>query len=533
MVEIPSPIDEDLIEEREYQLNIFSEIYDEDSLVVLPTGLGKTAIALYLICDFVERDENVLMMAPTKPLCQQHLDFLAENTLLEDEDFILITGELYDRKDREELWEKDHQVFIATPQTVNNDLHLIPRSKFGLIVFDEVHRAVGDYAYAEIAKACKNEMQYLGLTASPGGSYEKLIEVCYNLGIESIEVRTEDDEDVKPYVSDKYFEWIEIEKPDEIAKMEEWLNSMLEEFLNDLSDYSQRARNMNAENVGKTALIEVQEDLQKRVKSGKGNKGYLFHALSLTSASIKVTHLKELLMTQGIDAAYRYLLQLKEDDDRSSKYVKKKKEFDRLSEELLDLKAMPVEVNPKLTEVKRILRDEVGDGRAMVFAQYRDTVDHLLEELDHLEGIRPTSLVGQADKKHDEGMSQAEQKETLEKYKEGEYNVLICTRIGEEGLHIPATELVIFYEPVPSAIRSIQRKGRTGRDNRPGEVYILITQDTKDEAFYWKSKDAEMKMFDHVYRLKEKLESSEDPEKVLDELMDQEVREQSSLEKFT
>lgn len=533
MAEIPSLIDTDMIEKRRYQFNIFSEIKDKDSLVVLPTGLGKTAIALYLICDLVEKGEQVMMMAPTRPLCQQHLDFLAEHTSIEDEDLILITGELYDQKEREELWGRDHEVFIATPQTVNNDLHLIPISNFGLIVFDEVHRAVGDYAYAEIAKACKNKMQYLGLTASPGSSYKKLIEVCYNLDVEAIEVRTEEDEDVKPYVSEKYFEWIEVEKPDEISKMEEWLDSILEEFIDELGDYSQQAKNMTAGKVGKTSLIEVQETLQKRVKSGKKNKGYLFHALSLVSASIKVTHLKELLMTQGIEAAYRYLLQLEEDDDRSSKYVRKKEEFNRLSEKLLDLKAMPVEINPKLTETKRILRDELNEGRAMVFAQYRDTVDHLLEELKHVEGIRPISLVGQADKEHDKGMSQAEQKEALEKYKEGMYNVLICTRIGEEGLDIPVTKLVIFYEPVPSAIRSIQRKGRTGRGNRSGEVYILITQDTKDEAFYWKSRDEEKKMFDHVYRLKRKLESSEDKDKVLEDLMDKEVREQSSLEKFT
>lgn len=533
MVKIPSPVDEDLIKEREYQVNIFEEIKDRDSLVVLPTGLGKTVIALYLICYFVEKEEKVILMSPTKPLCEQHLDFLRKSTSLDDDELVLITGELYGRDEREDLWEEEHRVFIATPQTVNNDLNLVPRSNIGLIVFDEVHRAVGDYAYAEIAKACKNDTRYLGLTASPGSSFEKLIEVCYNLGIETVEVRTEDDEDVKPYVSDKRSEWIEIDKPDEVVKMERWLDTILQGFIDDLSDYTGRLNGITAKDVGKTALIEIQEDLQKRIKSGDGNKGYLFHALSLTSASIKVTHLKELLLTQGIDPAHRYVLQLQEDDDRSSKYVKKKEEFDRLSDVLLDLKAMPVETNPKLTQTKQILREELGDKRAMVFAQYRDTVDLLLEELNHLEDIRPGCLIGQADKKHDKGMSQDEQKETLEKYREGVYNVLVCTRIGEEGLDIPATELVIFYEPVPSAIRSIQRKGRTGRDERPGKVYILITEETKDEAFYWKSINAEKDMFDHVYRLKRKLECSRDPKKILERLMDEEVREQSALDQFS
>ncbi|MFW6144687.1 MAG: DEAD/DEAH box helicase, partial [Candidatus Natronoplasma sp.] len=361
MDEISPLVDTEVIEKRDYQLNIFQSIKDKDSLVVLPTGLGKTAVAFYLICQRVEESEKVLMMAPTRPLCQQHLDFIRDSTGLDEEDTELITGELYTQEEREEIWKKDYDVFIATPQAVNNDLHLVPISSFGLMVFDEVHRAVGDYAYVEIAKACKEKVQFLGLTASPGSSFEDLVEVCYNLGIQHIEVRTQKDEDVEPYVGERRLDWVEIEKSEELQKMESWLDSMLQDFLEDLSDYTRQAKNMKAENVGKKALIDTQENLQKRIKSGKGNKGYLFHALSLTSASIKVTHLKELLLTQGIDAAHRYLLRLQEDDDRSSKYVKKKEEFDLLSEKLLDLKAMPIEMNQKLTETKKILREELKD----------------------------------------------------------------------------------------------------------------------------------------------------------------------------
>lgn len=532
MDEISPLVDTEVIEKRDYQLNIFQSIKDKDSLVVLPTGLGKTAVAFYLICQRVEESEKVLMMAPTRPLCQQHLDFIRDSTGLDEEDTELITGELYTQEEREEIWKKDYDVFIATPQAVNNDLHLVPISSFGLMVFDEVHRAVGDYAYVEIAKACKEKVQFLGLTASPGSSFEDLVEVCYNLGIQHIEVRTQKDEDVEPYVGERRLDWVEIEKSEELQKMESWLDSMLQDFLEDLSDYTRQAKNMKAENVGKKALIDTQENLQKRIKSGKGNKGYLFHALSLTSASIKVTHLKELLLTQGIDAAHRYLLRLQEDDDRSSKYVKKKEEFDLLSEKLLDLKAMPIEMNPKLTETKKILREELKEGRAMVFAQYRDTVDYLVREFQRLDGIEPAKLIGQTDKEGDEGMSQDEQKSVLERFRKGVYNVLVCTRIGEEGLDIPSTELVVFYEPVPSAIRSIQRKGRTARDQRPGKVYILISKDTKDEAYYWKSKHAEREMFEHVYKLKKQLEEGDEPEEVLERLMDRRVRTQSSLEEF-
>ncbi len=531
MSEIPSLVNTEVIDRRDYQIDIFHEVKDKDSLVVLPTGLGKTTIALYLISSHVEKNEKALMMAPTRPLCQQHLEFIRESTLLDDQKVGLITGELYSQKEREELWIGETEVLIATPQTVNNDLHLLPLSDFGLMIFDEVHRAVGDYSYVDIAKACKDKIQYLGLTASPGSDFKKLIEVAYNLGLEHVEIRTEVDEDVEPYISERRLNWIEIEKSEELKEMESWLDSILQDFLEDLGDYTGRLKNIRPEKVGKKALIETQEDLQKKI--GKGGKGYLFHALSLTSASIKTIHLKELLLTQGIEAAHNYLLKLQEEDDRSSKYVKKKEEFDLLAEKMLDLKAMPVETNPKLVHTRDILRDEMDGGRAMIFAQYRDTVEYLMEELSRVDGIRPAKLIGQADKGEDQGMNQEEQKKAIKEFKEGQNNVLICTRIGEEGLDVPSTDLVIFYEPVPSAIRSIQRKGRTARDQRPGRVFVLISKDTKDEAFYWKSKHAEKDMFEHVYRLKRALEEGKDPEKVLEGLMDEKVRRQSNLENFS
>jgi Fanconi anemia group M protein len=68
--------------------------------------------------------------------------------------------------------------------------------------------------------------------------------------------------------------------------------------------------------------------------------------------------------------------------------------------------------------------------------------------------------------------------------------VLVSSSIGEEGLHVPDVDLVVFYEAVPSEIRSIQRKGRTGR-TRPGRVIILLAEGTVDEAYYYSSMNRE------------------------------------------
>ncbi len=509
-----SLLDQDSIEERRYQKEIFKEIKDKNSLVVLPTGLGKTVIAVYLICDVLEKKEKVVMMAPSRPLCGQHRDLLLDITEIEDEEVVLVTGELYTPRERENIWREDHKVYIATPQVINNDLHDLPISSIGLMIFDEAHRATGDYAYGEIAKACRDKIQYLGMTASPGNSFETLVEICYNLNIEHIEVREETDEDVSPYLSDRDIEWIEIEKSEPVRELETLLDSMLHDLFSDLSDYSKRASDLKVQNIGKSVLIDIQKELQKRIK--KENSGYLFHALSLTSACIKLSHLKELILTQGIDAAHNYHLELLEDESRSAKYITKKDGFDELGDKLLDLKVMPIETDPKLEETRKILRD--SSGNVIVFAQYRDTVEYLVNELSRMESVYPKRLIGQADRAN-EGMSQEEQKETLKDFKESETNVLVSTSIGEEGLDIPSTESVIFYEAVPSAIRYIQRKGRTARNNRPGKVYVLLTKDSKDEVFHWKSVNEEKRVYEHVNELKMKLEQTDDSRKVLEELM--------------
>ncbi|HNW37759.1 MAG TPA: ERCC4 domain-containing protein, partial [Methanosarcina vacuolata] len=86
------------------------------------------------------------------------------------------------------------------------------------------------------------------------------------------------------------------------------------------------------------------------------------------------------------------------------------------------------------------------------------------------------------------------------KFRAGEYNVLVATSVAEEGLDIPSTDLVLFYEPIPSEIRSIQRKGRTGRQHK-GRVIILVTKGTRDEAYYWSSKSKEKKMLNSMHGL--------------------------------
>jgi len=80
-----------------------------------------------------------------------------------------------------------------------------------------------------------------------------------------------------------------------------------------------------------------------------------------------------------------------------------------------------------------------------------------------------------------------QQKQIIEDFRSGKFNILVASSIGEEGLDIPSVDVVVFYEPIPNEIRNIQRRGRTGRF-RTGEIYILVTKATKDEVYFFVSK---------------------------------------------
>jgi len=129
----------------------------------------------------------------------------------------------------------------------------------------------------------------------------------------------------------------------------------------------------------------------------------------------------------------------------------------------------------------------------LVFTQYRDTASYIVEELNEIPSVKAMRFVGQASKVNDEGLSQEEQAERIRMLREGDLNVLVATSIAEEGLDIPAVDHVIFYEPIPSEIRYIQRRGRTGR-KAPGKVAILAANNTLDMIYLYASNRRTEKM---------------------------------------
>ena len=84
--------------------------------------------------------------------------------------------------------------------------------------------------------------------------------------------------------------------------------------------------------------------------------------------------------------------------------------------------------------------------------------------------------------------------------------MLVATSVGEEGLDVPSTDMVIFYEAVPSEIRSIQRKGRTGRSGS-GRIVVLVTKGTSDETYRWVSQARERAMIHGIRALGSRMDA--------------------------
>jgi Fanconi anemia group M protein len=138
------------IEKRDYQINLATQAIKENCIVVLPTGLGKTAVALHVIAEYLAKGTGgVLFLAPTRVLVNQHYEFLKNNLTLDD--VSIITGEDPIAK-RTKLW--NSSIICATPEIARNDLNrkIVSSKQFNLVIFDEVHRTVGDYAYSGIAE---------------------------------------------------------------------------------------------------------------------------------------------------------------------------------------------------------------------------------------------------------------------------------------------------------------------------------------------------------------------------------------------
>lgn len=505
------------IKPRDYQTEIFETAKKRNTLVVLPTGLGKTLIALMLS---VERkilfpESKILFLAPTKPLVEQHLSYFNKYLPELFADLQLFTGSV-SAKERQHIWQTAEIIF-STPQCIANDLShgLYDTSDVSLLIIDEAHRCLKNYDYTKVVERYKSQSKFphiLGLTASPGSDSDIVRQICKHLNIEEIELRTRDSEDVKPYLQELEFNKVEVPFPKEFEEIRILLKRIFDHKVDQL-----KSRNLLFMPANKITLLKLQSSLAAQASPRNFNA---LVGMSLCAQAIKISHAQELLETQTLSGLEIYLKNLvqqaKEKKSKGVQTLVNSSEFQAALLSLENLRKLNFE-HPKIEELAVLIENELKENekaKVIVFTQFRETASTIVKRLTQFSNIKSSVFIGQA-KKSSGGMSQKEQKEIIEKFKSGEINVLCATSIGEEGLDIPEVNAVIFYEPVPSAIRKIQRAGRTARLS-PGKLIILVTKDTRDVSHHYASGARERKMHRTIHTIKEEMKNNNKIKKLSD-----------------
>ena len=456
-------IQKNSVEKRDYQINLASQAIDENCIVVLPTGLGKTTIALHVISEYLLKESNsILFLAPTRVLVNQHFDFLKKNLTIDD--IVLITGEDSVEK-RTDLW--NHRIICATPEVARNDMNnnFVKSNQFSLVIFDEVHRTTGDYAYSSIAEHLENSStRILGMTATLPSEQEKATEILTRLQISVVAERNETSPDVKPYIQETNTEWINVELSSELKTIQKLLKFALDERYDLLKKNGLPLNDQQS----LSSLLRLRPFvLSKSRKSAKP----LF-------TGIRIHYALNILEAHGVTPFLQFC---KRAQAKKGVGVKDLFELDPNFTKALSLakeaKSKGIE-HSKIPKLKEILNSV--PGKALIFTSYRDSVDMIHAELLKM-NIPAGILIGKAG---DTGLKQKKQIEVVQKFRDGEFKVLVATRVGEEGLDIAEVNQVIFYDNVPSSIRFIQRRGRTGRKDT-GKLVVLIAKNTIDETYYW------------------------------------------------
>ena len=502
---------------RDYQYSIVAKGLYHNLLVALPTGLGKTFIAATVMLNWFRwtRKAQIIFVAPTKPLVSQQVTACFEIAGIPRAATTMLTGNTPPGIRADEWLKK--RVFFMTPQTLINDLKsgMCDPKNVVLLVVDEAHRATGNYAYVEVVRFLQRfntSFRVLALTATPGASIETVQEVIDGLSISRIEIRTEESLDIRQYVHPRKIDTVPFENSDEMVMLMNLFSRSLQPVLDKLSGlnayWSKDPMTLTPYGCNQARGTWMQSDAGR--KANFGLKGMVNTIFSLLAS---LSHGTELLKYHGIGPFFQKMLafrnEVKASGDKGSKYKKQINDSEPFQKMMVMVQSWvnnPDFVgHPKLEYLQnRVLNHflDAGEGRGetdpsrtriMVFAHFRDSAEEIARVLKRNEPIiRPHVFVGQANSKNSDGMDQATQLAVIKQFKDGIYNTLVATSVGEEGLDIGQVDLIVCYDASASPIRMLQRMGRTGR-KRAGNIVVTLMRG-KEEGNFVKAKDNYEKM---------------------------------------
>ncbi|CAB9501541.1 helicase MPH1 [Seminavis robusta] len=508
---------------RDYQFEMAKSGVLEDTLICLPTGLGKTLVGAVVMYNFYRwfPQGKLVFCAPTLPLVQQQAKAVYDIVGIPMSETAVLTGRVKS-EERAALWQT-HRLFFCTPQTIENDMRnqVIDASSVVCVLLDEVHKARGDHAYVQVIQLlrtqAKAKFRLVGLSATPGSTIEVVQDVIQTLQVSKIEVRSDDDPSIQQYTHNRVHEVIEVAETALVTKTKDVLLNLIRAPLKRL----QQAGFLKSSGSG--ATISTYSVLQEQQKYYEGlSKGDRRCPGKLRADFLLVHKLIGWRDSVGVYGIHRFRSNVAEcrNDPRAAftlAAVFGDKDFQEHMEDFKEackksktddskVQDMLAE-NPKLQKLQEVLNEhferararasrEGGEvsTRAIVFSQLRGSVQDIVASLSALQPlVRPRRFVGQGkgsskgkdakegvavaakDEEDQKGMNQTEQHKVLAEFRSGIHNVLVCTSIGEEGLDIGEVDLIVNFDCLSSPIRMLQRVGRTGRA-RDGRVVSILSK---------------------------------------------------------
>ena len=491
------PLLQDGVEARGYQIRALKNALTSSCLMVMPTGFGKTAVQWMLMAETLRlSDKKIILIAPTTGLVDQQQRMAREMLNIDPETIVRYTGETPPNK-RRSLWDIG-KILMATSQVIRNDAinEIISLSEVALLIFDEAHHATGNHPYAQVGDLFLNanpDGYTLGATASPGTTKSSILEVAKRLGIDRLDISKRNEAMLKPYAVELQNDIVPVDLPETLKT----LIYPLQEYQSTEVETLQRMGFMApVKNLTSKIITDAQQSVSRAI-SRRDARGY--NAARKVSDVRRMHMLLDLLKTQGVIPATLFLDKA-EDEGRTggrgtNRFIAKPviHNFRKAAEKL-------GEIHPKVTQVVDMITERLKqnpNSRILIFTEYRYTVQNLNQVLKNIDNVKVAPFIGQATSGKQKGMKQKEQLARLEQFRSGEVNVLVATSVGEEGLDVPSADLVLMYEPVPSAIRAIQRRGRTARQSS-GTVKTLIARNTRDEFVNNAAKVRERRMYKNL-----------------------------------
>ncbi|KAM0939987.1 putative RNA helicase [Dioscorea sansibarensis] len=457
---------------RDYQFSITKSALFSNTLVALPTGLGKTLIAAVVMFNYFRwfPEGKIVFTAPSRPLVMQQIEACHNIVGIPQEWTIDMTGQMSPMK-RSGFW-KAKRVFFVTPQVLEKDIQsgICLVKQLVCLVIDEAHRAMGNYAYCVAVRelmAVPVQLRILALTATPGSKQQTIQNVIDNLCISTLEYRNESDPDVSPYVHDRKLEVVQVA----LAKDAVEINNVL---LEAIQPFVARLCAVGVLYNRDFTTLSPCELLNSRDKFRQAPPLNLPHAKfgeveGCFAVLITVCHLRKLLSSHGIRPAYD-MLEEKLHQGSFARLMSRNETIWK-AKLLMQQSLSHGAPNPKLVKMTEILLDhfrekkDPRESRVIIFSNFRGSVKDIMDSLSNIgDLVKATEFIGQSSGKALKGQTQKVQQAVLQ-FRTGGYNVIVATSIGEEGLDIMEVDLVICFDANISPLRMIQRMGRTGRNH--------------------------------------------------------------------